>query len=116
MSSILDFTTGHLKKQAARRPKPVAGRILELRKPEESDSDFARRLGFSPQIVSNWRNGTNEASLEAVAQVLEEDRHANAHYLVTGKYRATEPTENDRLVQQMRELLGIRDGRGRKID
>lgn len=50
--------------------KEVASRILSLRRPDELDAEFARRLGVSPQVVNNFRSGRPGAGLETVVQVV----------------------------------------------
>jgi len=63
--------------------RSVAERILSLKRSDETDSSFARRIGVSPQVVSNYRSGSNGASLEILAAVVR-NTEASAHWLVTG--------------------------------
>lgn len=60
----------------------VARRILELKQPGEADSDFARRIGLSPQQISNYRAGSG-ASVEAVATIITRT-NTNPRWLLTG--------------------------------
>jgi hypothetical protein len=102
----LNLSTEHLKKQEERRPKPVAGRILELKRAEETDTDFAYRLGLTPQIISNWRAGLNEASLDAVVSTLRKIKAANPWYLLLGKGapELVEPGEAEDRLRAIQQL------------
>lgn len=66
--------------------RQVAQRILSLKQGDETDSAFARRLGLTPQLVSNYRSGRHGASLDAVIEVV---RHTevNPRWLLTGEGR-----------------------------
>lgn len=68
---------GDLKRQ-------VADRILSLHRPDETDSEFARRLGLSPQVINHYRTGRQGAALESVVQVVRATG-VNMHWLVTGE-------------------------------
>lgn len=47
----------------------VALRILSLREAAESDADFAKRLGISPQRLNGYKNQDRGASLDVVFTV-----------------------------------------------
>ena len=57
------------KRQADRLGVEAAARILALQRLGESDADFARRIGLSPQQVNNYKNEGRGASLEVVRDV-----------------------------------------------
>ena len=57
------------KRQADRLGIEAAARILALQRLNESDADFARRIGLSPQQINNYKNEGRGASLEVVRDV-----------------------------------------------
>lgn len=61
----------------------VARRILSLKKPRETWSAFAERIGLTPQVVSNYEKGNNGASVEAAATVAAKLK-VSGHWLLTG--------------------------------
>jgi hypothetical protein len=61
----------------------VANRILELKRVGESDAEFGRRIGLTPQVLSNYRSRLHGASLDAVAAVAARTR-VNLQWLLTG--------------------------------
>ena len=61
----------------------VAQRILQLKREGENDAEFARRIGLSPQVLSNYKSRLHGASLEAVASVAA-NTDVNLHWLLTG--------------------------------
>jgi transcriptional regulator with XRE-family HTH domain len=65
------------------RGREIAQRILRLRRDGEGCAEFARRIGLSPQMVSNYRSGLHGASVEAVSAVCTA-APVNAHWLITG--------------------------------
>jgi transcriptional regulator with XRE-family HTH domain len=65
------------------RGREIAQRILRLRRDGEGFAEFARRVGISPQVVSNYRSGLHGASVEAVSAVCMATP-VNAHWLITG--------------------------------
>jgi hypothetical protein len=60
----------------------VAQRVLELRKPDEADAEFARRIGLSPTKIANYRAGGG-ISVDALALVVERTQ-ANPRWLLLG--------------------------------
>lgn len=52
----------------ARRDR-ILDRLLSLKKKDESDAAFARRLGLQPQHLSNYRNGRHFLSLRTAVRV-----------------------------------------------
>lgn len=68
------------KRQAA---LDAAARILELQRAGESDRDFAKRIGLSPQTIANYRAGGTGASVDALAQVVSRTG-ASARWLILG--------------------------------
>jgi transcriptional regulator with XRE-family HTH domain len=68
------------KRQAA---LDAASRILDLQRAEESDRDFAARVGLSPQTIANYRAGATGASVDALAQVVIRTG-ASARWLILG--------------------------------
>jgi transcriptional regulator with XRE-family HTH domain len=62
----------------------VANRILELKKSGESDAEFGRRIGLTPQVLSNYRSRLHGASLDAVAAVATNTR-VNLQWLLMGE-------------------------------
>lgn len=71
-----------MSRQDASAAKQVAGRILTLQRTDESDADFARRLGVSPQLLNHYKQGGG-ASVSALAKIIE--RGHDAVWLVTGR-------------------------------
>ena len=61
----------------------MAQRILQLKGSDETDADFARRLGLSAQKIANYRAGGG-ASVDALATILTRT-DANPRWLVTGE-------------------------------
>lgn len=61
----------------------MAQRILELKGSDETDAEFARRLGLSAQKIGNYRAGGG-ASVDALATILTRT-DANPRWLVTGE-------------------------------
>lgn len=61
----------------------MAQRILELKGSNETDAEFARRLGLSAQKIANYRAGGG-ASVDALATILTRT-DANPRWLVTGE-------------------------------
>ncbi|HKK28639.1 MAG TPA: helix-turn-helix transcriptional regulator [Gemmatimonadota bacterium] len=49
----------------------VVGRLFSLKRRDESDAAFARRLGLQPQHLSNYRNGHHGLSLRTAIRVAE---------------------------------------------
>ena len=47
----------------------IAARILELKREDENDAEFARRIGLSPQVINNYRSGRFGASVDVVYAV-----------------------------------------------
>jgi hypothetical protein len=71
----------------------VAQRILRLRRPGESWSGFANRLGLSRQVIGNFRNRKSGAALETVLAALHHGS-VNPIWLLTGEgvpYLAMDP-------------------------
>ena len=44
-------------------------RLLSLQEPDESDADFAQRIGVTPQVLSNYKNHQHAISLESALQI-----------------------------------------------
>lgn len=68
----------------------VAQRLLELKRSGEGDADFARRLGLSPQQISNYRAGSG-ASVDAITAVVSRT-DVNPRWLLTGDGPVHVPT------------------------
>ena len=65
--------------------KHVGERIKELRqKAGLTQAELAEKLGFQPQTVSNWENGTREPDISALAQ-LSSLFNVSLDYLLLGK-------------------------------
>lgn len=47
----------------------ILDRLLSLKKRDESDAAFARRLGLQPQHLSNYRNGRHSLSLRTAVRI-----------------------------------------------
>lgn len=62
----------------------IAQRILSLKREDENDSEFARRIGLTPAAVNNWRQKENGAGLKAILKVLKHVTDADARWLLTG--------------------------------
>lgn len=69
-----------LKKQG----QSVVDRILALRRPRENDSDFAKRIGVSPQLMGNLTSGQRSVTVEVLARIIERTG-ADALYMLTGR-------------------------------
>ena len=70
----------------------AAARILELKKTDETYGAFAKRVGLSPQIVSNYKKKVHGASVNALADVVLRTE-VNPRWLLTGdgpRYRTRE--------------------------
>ncbi len=65
--------------------KQVARRILTLKKSGEDDKEFAKRVGLTPQLVSNYGAGTNGAGVKAVASVLARVPRLSGAWLLNGE-------------------------------
>ena len=46
-------------------------RLDSFRKNNESDSDFARRLGVSRAVFNNWKNGSNLPKRKTFIRILD---------------------------------------------
>ena len=71
---------------ASARDSPAvraAQRILRLKRPTEIDTDFARRVGLSPQKIANYRAGSG-ASVDALAAVVART-DVNPRWLLLGE-------------------------------
>lgn len=82
----------------------VAQRILGLQRAEESDADFARRLGITPQRLHHYKQGGG-ASLEAILEIA---KHTHlAFYLLTSKENPDFPLEliTEREAAELMDLL-----------
>lgn len=78
---------------------------------------LAEKTGDDADDVRRWLRGDNKPPVDFVARYCEATGVSGTWLLTEkGAMYAARPGENERLVQQMRELLEIRDGRGRKID
>jgi hypothetical protein len=89
----------------------VANRILELKRVGESDAEFGRRIGLTPQVLSNYRSRLHGASLDAVAAVAANTR-VNLQWLLTGD-GAREQIEADGPEPY---IEGIREGTDRMLE
>lgn len=44
-------------------------RLLSLQEPDESDADFAQRIGVTPQVLSNYKNQQHALSLKSALRI-----------------------------------------------
>lgn len=101
--------------------REVAARILSLRKERETDADFARRLGISPQLLHYYKKGGG-ASIDVVAQIARTEQRA--YWLLTGdnppaqeggELERVEGMELDRLHEFLSALLDRIHGDAERI-
>lgn len=64
-------------------PSPQVQRLLSLQEVDETDADFARRLGLSPQTVSNYKSGSHGLSLVS-ARSVHDEVGVSLNWLVAG--------------------------------
>ena len=80
----------------------------ELARSGMSQAELARQLGFQPQALSKWMNGKIEVlsvgAIASLADYLHKDRAALAHYLESGEWIETEPSELERLRARVEAL------------
>lgn len=94
-----------LKKQVRKEPPPetVAARIWGLRKQGEKDSDFARRLGLSPQALFEMAKGKGGVSSTVLAEVVRRTG-ADPVYLLLGK-RSDVKSEDRMRLEEIAAIL-----------
>lgn len=63
----------------------AAARLMKLKKLDESDAEFARRLGLTSQHIHNWGSGTHGLSLKMAAKIAPKLTDAELVYVVAGR-------------------------------
>lgn len=63
--------------------RQAAERLLSLQRPNESNTDFARRLRITPQHITNYQ--TSGLSLEILARVAKKLSAADVLFVLTGE-------------------------------
>lgn len=61
----------------------VMSRLLSLKRNDETEGDFARRLGVSPNTFTNYKKGQNSFGLHEVTKICDETE-ADPHWLLFG--------------------------------
>lgn len=97
-----------------RAVRSTAERIFELKKPEEKDSDFARRIGLTPKTLNTYRRGVSGPSIRALATIAR-TTGVDAHWLVTGEgpryrseaQRAAEAGADPRILGALEKARGV---------
>lgn len=56
---------------ATSRQDEARRRLLSLQDPDETDGEFAERVGLTPQAVSNYKNGHHGLSIQSALNVHE---------------------------------------------
>lgn len=86
--------------------REVAARILAMRKEGETDADFARRLGITPQLLNHYKKGGG-ASVEAVARITKND--PRAYWLLTGEEHTPRDEWEELALETVRFANGEHD-------
>lgn len=93
------------KKQEGDLGPGVLKRILALRKPKERESDFARRIDVSPQVMNNWTKGRqNTVSVDVLADVVRATG-VSADHLLLGKLPAERHGEARDAIEEIGAIV-----------
>lgn len=87
-------------------------RLFALQRPGESDAAFARRLGLSPQVLSNYKNGHHGLSLRTCLEI-HRNTGISLEWVLTGRgVPDLDPEEEPRAgpsspsAEELREVHG----------
>lgn len=87
------------------KTREVAERILSLQKEGESDAEFARRIGFTPQAVYAYKKKKVGASLEAVLTVSHQTGIPPIWFIAGGDAGNSLTEGVDKVTQEMIRLV-----------
>lgn len=81
----------------------VVDRLFSLKRADESDAAFARRLGLQPQHLSNYRNGHHGLSLQTAVRVAE-GTGISLDWLLLGQGKPHRGVPESRTAAEARKL------------